>query len=118
MYNLPTELDLSFLVGLLLTQICVGQYQVILNFHEDVSISIEHSFTVVSEQKREIWLPQDVSSAASALKLLGMTTTSIERLPENGICLGFDGSFHMEISGDSDRYEAYQIIHPGQQIII
>jgi hypothetical protein len=63
-------------------------------------------------------LPEEVHSAASALKLLGMTTTSIERLQKNGIRLGFGESFHMEISGDSEQYEAYQIIRPGQHIVV
>ena len=41
MYGLNPEINLSFLVGRELLQVCIGIHQVQLHFDKDVSISIE-----------------------------------------------------------------------------
>jgi hypothetical protein len=41
MYGVPTDLDLSFLHGALLIQVCLGQHQVQFHFHPTGSIAVE-----------------------------------------------------------------------------
>ena len=46
MYGLKQETDLTFLATAELQQVCVGLYQVILNFSNDTTISIESEYEV------------------------------------------------------------------------
>jgi hypothetical protein len=46
MYGVPATSELQFLVGLSLLQVCVGEYQVILNLDSETSISLECDMTI------------------------------------------------------------------------
>ena len=43
MYGLPLDTDLRFLVGSVLTQVCIGENEVLLNFEPETSIMVAAS---------------------------------------------------------------------------
>ena len=47
MYGVPADLDLSFLHGAELIQICLGQYQLQFHFHPEGSISVEGGWELI-----------------------------------------------------------------------
>src|SRR5207237_8419413 len=51
MYGLPSNTDLSFLVGRQLAQLCLGQYQAQLRFDGDVTISLEGEFSLDGQRR-------------------------------------------------------------------
>jgi len=118
MYDLPEDVDWSFLIGGELLQVCYGEYQTQLNFHGDVNISIEGDIEhragplVVgrSDARR-----QDVTSL---LQLLGASVKRVEVEAKNTLLLTFDNGHALKILSDDRPYESYSISAPGEQTII
>ena len=128
MYELDTKLDLSFLIGLTLTQVCVGEFQLQLRFHQDVNISIEESIACITPMSTSQWGCEDhwthssdgreMRAVVSLLAFLGKTTTAFRRVGKSGIALDFEDGFKLEIFGENTHYESYQIGHRGGLIIV
>ncbi len=128
MYELDPNMDLSFLVGLTLTQVGVGEFQIQLHFHENVTISIEESVECTMTTSASRWgyddhwtsSPEgdDMKAVTSLLSLLGKTTTAFRRVGRSGLALSFEGGPSLEIFGENSDYESFQINHPGGMIVV
>ncbi len=112
MYELDPNLDLSFLIDSTLIQVAVGRWQIILHFDKALSITVEHSLCVVSDNYVQSWIPGEPEAAVCILPLLGKATSYFERLGKSGLRLGFGESVHLDISGDRQAFEAYTISSP------
>jgi cytoskeletal protein RodZ len=117
MYGLPANLDLSFLHGRVLLQLCVGQNEVILNFDQDVSITVTSSiaFTFADGTYRHYTDWKEAAHTASAL--LGHQITSAKRKDGGTLCVKFDVDWWIEVFDDSQHYESYSIQN-GRQLIV
>jgi hypothetical protein len=128
MYELDRGIDLSFLVGLTLTQVGVGEFQIQLCFHENVTISIEESVECTTATSVSRWgyndrwtsSPEgdDMKAVTSLLSLLGKTTTAFRRVGKSGLALSFEGNSSLEVFGENTNYESFQINHPGGMIVV
>jgi hypothetical protein len=128
MYELDANLNLDFLVGLTLIQVCVGEYQLQLRFHPDVNVSIEESVSFNTPSSKSSWgiedhwtrFPEggDMKGIVDLLGFLGKTTTAFHRVGKSGLSLAFDDGFRLELYGENERYESYQIGHSGGLIIV
>ena len=118
MYGLPSTLDLSFLCGKTLLQICVGGADLILNFDGDVSITVTSSVGWTNAQKaHDVY--EDFSKAVSVVAtLLNKPVVSSRGNPSGTLTLEFLGGVTLELYDDSKQYESYVIKHGSDVIVV
>ncbi|MCP3995502.1 MAG: hypothetical protein GY722_10615 [bacterium] len=112
---MPDDLNLSFLVGTTLLQVCIGANEVILKFDREVSITIESRFRVRDANGHAAVFEDAPSSAASLAKLLSNSIIDVLGHQDGTLRLSFVKGAILEIYDSSKGYESYQI-HHGQDI--
>ncbi len=117
MYGLPAELDLNFLVGPILLQVCIGENEVILNFDGEISITIESSFLVRDPNGLEIVFEDSQSAAGSLVKLISDAIAKVHGQSDGTLRLWFTRGDILEIYDSFESYESYQIQH-GKDIYV
>jgi hypothetical protein len=116
MNGLPSNVDLSFLFGRILLQLCIGLHDLILNFDGDVAISIESSLGFGIRGKKE--KPLDVLKDNHHLTgLLQVPVSNPERDDNGGLFLFFENESYLHIHNDSKDYESFVIKYKGTFII-
>ena len=118
MYRLSKDVDLGFLVGVELHQVCVGKNEVILNFDHDVRITILSDFAVGNRDAPFTKYHDASTGAIALLPLLHCTVSHAKATDEGGLLLTFGSGVRLEVFDDSDQYESFWIAHGEQQIII
>ena len=120
MHGLKTDIDLSFLNGLELIQLCIGLYQTIFKFDEEVAISVEGEFRYFDGQDEWTWRPEPGSPilASRTATLLGATIVGFESNPDGTLILTFSNRCRLTVMDSSRDYESYDITRPGQTIVI
>lgn len=111
MYGLPSDLDLGFLVGPTLLQVCIGENEVILRFDGDISITIESRFLVRDLSGRETVFENAPPAAASLLDLLSDSIAEVLGQLDGTLRLSFAKGGILEVYDSSKDYESYQIQH-------
>ena len=101
--------DLSFLEGKEIIQICIGKYQIILNFTDDISIDIECEFSVLLNQEKYVWV-SDTKDEIPFGSLIGIVVNSFDLDIQNNLVLTFSDDVLIEIIASSnDGFESYQV---------
>ena len=119
MYGLDMAIDLSFLIGREAIQIAVGQFQVIFNFDESVSISVGSEFRLISPAGDvSTWQPRGPQTAAAALRLVGSKVEKVSGQKDGTLTLTFSGGDILTILDTSKEYESYDITCLGRTIIV
>jgi hypothetical protein len=125
MYGLPEDIDLSFLVGKELQQVCVAFCTIQLHFDgKNTGIGIEGRFTHRSESNIFEWdsdIPHPnkmTSAAASIFSLLGTSIISVKGERDGTLQLIFSNKDEVTLHDDTPMYEAYQIWNGDDPIII
>lgn len=120
MYGLKRDIDLSFLHGLELIQVCISPYQIIFAFNGDVTISVEGHFSYFDGRGESTWKPELNSPhiAARTVALLGATITVLGGDENGTLFLKFSNGHRLTISDSSKEYESYQITKPGGTIVV
>lgn len=108
--NQDIKSSLDHYLGKELIQVCIGKYQLILNFENDISISVESKMLF----NEHIWIP-DSSSLPYDL-LIGFTITSIKisEVEELEI-ISKDSS--IRILKNAEGFESYQISTPNGLVV-
>ena len=118
MYGLSKNVDLSFLSGVELQQVCIGRNEVILNFDQDVRITVLSSLAVSCERGTPPTRYDDVVIGGSmVLPLLHDAVSEAEATDEGGLLLAFASGGTIIVFDDSDQYESFWIAHGKEQII-
>jgi hypothetical protein len=110
MYGLSPDIDLSFLAGRQLEQLCLGQYQVQLRFDGDVEISIEGEFTFDGTRR-------EVGEGHVLHVLLGLKIDAVRHEGDGDVALSL-GQHALTIHDSKEHYESYQLYAPGRNIIV
>src|SRR5229473_4212696 len=109
MYGLPSNIDLTFLHGRELLQVCIGMHQVILNFYGQLSISIESEYAHRS-RSGEVTRYEDCRLSASMLtSFVGLKISRATGTIDGTLTLCFSNEDVLEIYDDSKQHESYQI---------
>jgi hypothetical protein len=117
MYGLPKEIDLSFLVGRELLQVCFGRHDLNLNFDRNVHISVT-SCIGYSGVQGDLCRQEDFAAASQFLtSLLSQTVLSVKGDDEGTLVLIFSGGPELFVYDNSKQYESYTIQH-GEQIVV
>jgi len=117
MYGLQKDVNLKFLNKRELLQVCVGLFQVILNFDEDVSISIEGRFEFVLEGRstERAQLPE---AASPILRFLGSRISDVRVQDGGTLELAFSNGAVLRLYDSNLDAESYQISGPAKLIVV
>jgi hypothetical protein len=120
MYGLKKGTDLGFLNGRELIQVCIGLYQTIFKFDEEVAISVEGEFRYFDGQDERASReePNSALLAARTVALLGATIEIFEANADGTLILTFSNKHRLTILDSSKDYESYDITRPGQTIVV
>ncbi len=118
MYGLPHNINLGFFDGKTLVQVCFGVHDLILNFDDDVSITVTSSLGYV-DSSNNIHQHDDFRQiAVIVLALLNQSVLSAEGNDKGTLTLKFDGGGMLTIYDNSKKYESYTIKNGEQMIIV
>jgi hypothetical protein len=114
MYGVPADLDLSFLHGALLIQVCLGQHQVQFHFHPIGSVSVEGGWEL--RDAAGVWIDGTVDGAerppCRSDRLLGQRVVGTEVSAPRWFALRFNGGEVLRVFDDSEQFESFSI-QPG-----
>lgn len=120
MYGVPADLDLSFLLGAELTQICIGAYQLQFHFHPEGQLSVEGAWEFRGPSGSVIDRSADGPAAERAPfelhRLLGRAVCATEVSAPSWLAVRFGGGFELRLFDGPEPYESIQI-HPGGIVI-
>jgi hypothetical protein len=118
MYGLRSDTNLNFLKGATLIQVCFGPHDLILNFTENVSISIYSavSFGATGANPPRHTAYDQVSQGI--LRLLNKAVLDVGWTPDGMVSLTFEGNGVLEMYDDSTQYESYTIASPSGLIVV
>lgn len=104
----------EILAGHALMQICVGEYQVVMNFDGDVSVAVETELSTPSADWRRGLAPPDAGSRLIPFLGRSVAKASIE---EGDLVIEFERGGSVKVRVADDGYESCQIHGPGFALI-
>ena len=109
MIETSENFDISLIKGKVLNQICIGLYQVVLRFDDDISISCESKIYIFDDKttKKVVFPPN--TSCVGILRLLGEKVVSVELNQNENLIITFPSKIVVEIEREIDGYESFQI---------
>ena len=118
MYGVPAELDLKFLCGAELIQLCLGLYSIQLHVHPTGDISIEGDWELLDGTARladcNCWGPGRGPYQLHAL--LGQHVTATEVAAPKSFALQFNSGHLLRVFDNSPEHESFSI-QPGDIIV-
>ena len=118
MYGLPPDTELGFLKGKTLLQACFGANDLILNFTENIAISIFSSVGVgLDGSNFDKHSEFDVVSR-DLLQFLNKAVAEVHWTLEGTATLIFEGGGAVQIYDDSAGYESYTIKSPSGLLVV
>jgi hypothetical protein len=113
MNGLPSDLDLTPLVGTSVNQICFGMHQLQIHFDERSGVFVE-SPVVFSGIEGDIPIDDYAIDASLLCRLLGGRVIEATRDSQGGLILRFDGGNALHVLNDGPNFESFQVRLPGQ----
>jgi hypothetical protein len=111
------NVDLSFLIGQSLVQICFGSHQIQFNLSEGAGVQAE-SRVVLSTAAGAFEFNQPYDKAGELLLLLDAEIGKAEIESNGDLLLGFSNERALKIVNDEGPYESYQISGGPTSIIV
>ena len=119
MYGLPPVMDLNFLTGKKLIQVCFGANDLILRFTDDISIAVFSSIGIGKDKGK---IARHINFGEAALEILGLLDRVVARVEwttEGTVTLTAEDETLLQIFDDSEQFESYTITATdGKQIIV
>jgi hypothetical protein len=114
MYGVPAALDLTFLRGAELIQVCLGAYQIQFHFHPVGDISVQSGWELLDASGARIdGSPIRADGPPYRLhELLGRTVVAFEVRAPEWFALTFDCGSTLRVFDDDAHYECFSIL-PG-----
>jgi len=118
MHGLKKTENVSFFVGAVLTNICVGRHDLILDFDNEARITIESFFTVSTGFLPSKIYEDFVEGCQALLPLLGELVADANVSSVGGLVLLFESQARLEIFDSNEQYESFLITYNGKQIAV
>jgi hypothetical protein len=118
MYQIPKDVDWSFLCGKELIQVCYGRYQTQLHFYGDVSVSIEANVEHSDGSQVLGKSLEREQCVTSLINLLGASIKRVELEGDDALALHFSNDNVLRLLVDDAPYQAFSISAPGERTII
>ena len=112
-------MDLRFLIGKELLQTCFGVYQIILNFSEDTSISVERELTFSNKSGEYFTWHHGGRNNWPLQSILGYKIVDAVLTPDQSLILSFENKDDLTIKvHENKEFESYQINYGGKLFVI
>lgn len=109
MYGLPVDIDLSPLLGQELQQICIGQYDAILNFSGEASVGSATTFVCSSPNGETSAFTSPPAATPSLMRVLGSPVVAARREAPGTLVLEFANGERLDIPDAEEHYESYTL---------
>jgi hypothetical protein len=123
MYEIPSNVDWSFLVGKEVVQLCIGSYDIQLNFHGDFNISMfvdqpTKSFHHTTTHTNTCTVGGVPGGAITLISLLGATVQRVVVENSRILALYFSNHEELRLYETGDGYESFTISGPNVRLIV
>lgn len=119
MYEIDKEIDFDFMVGKELIQFCVGLYQLVLNFSDGLSITVESRFRVRNISGSIIEGSVDcVEVLRDLMDLLGSRVDTVERCSNSELSVFFSNGYIFTLIDGNEDGESFTITCADREIIV
>lgn len=118
MYGLPKDTDLSFLIGLEVTQVAIGLHHIALSFHEGSSIDLECEFELSGKLISPDPPAKFAKEGGALIKLLGHRVKSAAVEGNGTVRMDFSNEIELRIFDSNSNYESYKVTWSTGQIIV
>ena len=118
MFGLPVGVDLTFLLGAALIQVCIGENEVVLNFDSDVSIMCASTvrYTRVGGAAESL---DDARDAGKVLvELLSAVIEGASGSTDGTLLLRWSSGGQVELLDSWKEYESYTVRHGETMIVV
>lgn len=117
MYGFPPDVDLSFLEGAVLVQVCVGENEIILNLEPNISIMATSTVLVEREGQRDTC--DDARTAGIALlPLLGASVVTVIGSADGTLDVSWSRGIRTRILDSWQDFESYTIRHGARVYVV
>ncbi len=118
MYGLSKDVDLGFMCGKILLQVCVGVNEIILNFDEDMSITVTANYSQIKKTGEKNDFNACPDGAIMLVGLLHRAIKDARGSPDGTLQMVFDNGESIVLYDNSQKYESYVIKYKGKQIVV
>ena len=118
MYGLPKNIDLTFLLGKQLHQVCIGSNDLILKLDDHIIITVTSGCAYQSNNNETTSVEHYPTSASLICQLLDSSVVEAQGQENGTLSLKFSNCDTLIIYDDSKQYESYQIKHNERLIIV
>lgn len=118
MYGIPEGLDLTFLHGRELVQVCLGLHQVQFHFRPDATLAVEGAWELFDAAGHELDRnePRSRSKPFQFHRVLGRSVVASEIRSPHWFTLYFDSGESLRVFDNSAEYESFSI-QPGDIVV-
>lgn len=119
MYGVDKSISFQFLVGKELLQLCIGLYQLLLNFNENIVISTECVLRLINIDGSVTEIRSGVPSLSKHLTcLLGSTIENVVCEHDRELTLVFSNDYKLVILDSNEDEESFTITTPNQEVVV
>jgi hypothetical protein len=118
MYRLRKDVDLSFLFGAQLLQVCVGKNELMLNFDRDVRVTILSDIVVTPPRGAPVTYRDTAGGATALLPLLHDSITGATATDAGGLQLSFQTGATVELLDTSSQFESFWLSDGDHKIVV
>jgi hypothetical protein len=118
MNGFPPNVDLGFISGRQLIQVCVGLHDLILNFDENVRLLVTSCISVSDAQGPDKRFEDFRDAVGEVARALGEKVRSAEAEDDRTLRIEFENGVWMRVFDDSDQFESFVIHGPSGEIIV
>lgn len=109
MDGLPSDIDLTFFLGLQVERVCFNVNQLFVRFGANVELSIESECELSLLGGEQLRVSDYRSAATSICALVGRDVLCAARTTTGGLVLSFEGGSEIRILNSSSCYESFQL---------
>ena len=110
MYEVPTDIDLTDIVGSEIQQICLGRYQVQFRFDSERVIDVEGNIEILEHDiVIANWNEEDNWSNTAFQKLFNVRVKGYSVPNNRTLDIQFEGNLILRLYNNSETYESIQI---------
>ena len=119
MYGIDQTQSFDFMKKKELEQVCIGQYQVILHFTDDLSISADCLMRLSGPDGTSVDIYGDnCSLSRNTTCLLGSSIVSVNSVDKEELSILFSNDYTLSIIDSNKKYESFSIVINDDWIIV
>jgi hypothetical protein len=113
-----TQSDLSFLVDKELLQFCYGEHEIILNFSDDISLTVESQLHLKMKNGDQFQWNSGSRKQSNLESLINSKVISISLAPDNSLDIVFENNALATIKINENGFESYQITYHKKYYVV